>query len=89
MECPWCIRSRTWQIGKLGKVPNFTIDVTSLVPGPVPQRDFTLQAFGIRVEPPPKRIPVAYYLLRDLVGLWTARLAFPTSPEARPHGPSS
>lgn len=60
---PLVKRVRSWGSGPGGKSPETVWEVTGLVPGPVPQAEFELAAFGISTAPVGEPTPVAYYLL--------------------------
>ena len=49
--------------GRLLNVPEKVTEVVKLIPGPEPEEEFTLEAFGIRTDPAPEPVPVMYYLL--------------------------
>lgn len=60
---PLVKRVRRWGSGPGGKSPETVWEVTELVPGPVPQPEFELAAFGISTAPVGEPTPVAYFLL--------------------------
>ncbi len=59
---PLIHRMRLWVSGPAGPAPETIFDVLKLEPGPVPNDQMALEAFGVSTSPAPQSAPVAYYL---------------------------
>jgi hypothetical protein len=59
---PLVKRLLMWTSGPAGRSKGQIYEVSRLTPGVVPTSEFTPEAFGIRTEPAPRPIPIAWYL---------------------------
>lgn len=59
---PLVKRLLMWTSGPAGRSMGQVYEVSRLTPGVVPTSEFTPEAFGIRTDPAPRPIPIAWYL---------------------------